>query len=129
MAAHFTVRAEPSRDLVRITLSGFFTRLEFDAFNEARAAEHARLTCGRNQHVTLGDLSGIKVQSQDMVSAFQSLLADPAFRSRKLAFVVHRSLARGQLMRALNGRSAKCFDNRIAAESWLFANDSEAAAA
>lgn len=129
MAAHFTVRAEPSRDLIRITLSGFFTRLEFDAFDQARATEHARLTCGRNQHVTLGDLSGIKVQSQDMVGAFQTLLADPTFRSRKLAFVVDRSLARSQLMRALNGRSARCFDNRIAAERWLFAHDTEVAAA
>lgn len=129
MAAHFTVRAEPSRDLIRITMSGFFTPDDIQAFYDARAAEHARLTCGPNQHVTLNDVSTMKVQAQDVVAAFQSLLADPAYRSRKLAFVVNRTLARSQLMRALNGRTAKCFENRVEAEQWLLAHDPEMAAA
>jgi len=129
MAAHFTVRAEPSRDLIRITMSGFFTPDDVEAFYAARAAEHARLTCGPNQHITLNDLSGMKVQAQDIVGTFQSLLADPAYRSRKLAFVVDRTLARSQLMRALNGRTAKCFEDRATAERWLFAHDPEMVAA
>jgi hypothetical protein len=129
MAAHFTVRAEPSRDLIRITMSGFFNPDDIQAFCDARAAEHARLTCGPNQHVTLNDLRAMKVQAQDVVAAFQNLLADPAYRSRKLAFIVDRTLARSQLMRALNGRTAKCFENRVDAEQWLFAHDSEMVAA
>ncbi|MGN6819408.1 MAG: hypothetical protein ACTHJR_12130 [Sphingomonas sp.] len=129
MAAHFTVRAEPSRDLIRITMSGFFTPDDIQAFYDARAAEHARLTCGPNQHITLNDLKGMKVQAQDIVATFQSLLADPAYRSRKLAFVVDRTLARSQLMRALNGRTAKCFEDRVTAERWLFAHDPEVVAA
>ena len=129
MAAHFTVRAEPSRDLIRITMSGFFSPDDIQAFRDARAVEHARLTCGPNQHVTLNDVSAMKVQAQDVVAAFQNLLADPAYRSRKLAFVVDRTLARSQLMRALKGRSAKCFENRVEAEQWLFAHDPEMVAA
>ncbi len=129
MAAHFTVRAEPSRDLIRITMSGFFAPDDIQAFFDARAAEHRRLTCGPNQHLTLNDLTGMKVQAQDVVGAFQSLLADPAYRSRKLAFVVDRTLARSQLMRALNGRDAKCFENRVTAEQWLFAHDPVSAVA
>lgn len=129
MAAHFTVRAEPSRDLIRITMSGFFSPDDIQAFYDARAIEHARLTCGPNQHVTLNDLTGMKVQAQDIVTTFQSLLADPAYRSRKLAFVVDRTLARSQLMRALNGRTAKCFEDRVTAERWLFAHDPEMVAA
>jgi len=129
MAAHFTVRAEPARDLIRITMSGFFTPADIEAFYQARAAEHARLTCGPNQHVTLNDLTGMKVQAQDIVSTFQSLLSDPAYRSRKLAFVVDRTLARSQLMRALNGRTAQCFEDRVIAERWLFAHDPEVVAA
>jgi hypothetical protein len=129
MAAQFTVRAEPSRDLIRITMSGFFSPDDIQAFCTARAAEHARLTCGPNQHVTLNDLRAMKVQAQDVVAAFQDLLADPAYRSRKLAFVVDRTLARSQLMRALNGRTAKCFEDRATAERWLFAHDSEMVAA
>jgi len=129
MAAQFTVRAEPSRDLIRITMSGFFSPDDIQAFCTARAAEHARLTCGPNQHVTLNDLRAMKVQAQDVVAAYQDLLADPAYRSRKLAFVVDRTLARSQLMRALNGRTARCFENRVEAEQWLFAHDSEMVAA
>ena len=129
MAAHFTVRAEPSRDLIRIKMSGFFMPADIQAFCDARAAEYARLTCGPNQHVTINDLTAMKVQSQDVVAAFQNLLADPAHRSRKLAFVVDRTLARSQLMRALNGRTAKCFEDRVEAEKWLLAHDPEMAAA
>jgi hypothetical protein len=129
MTAQFSVRAEPSRDLIRISMSGFFTPDDIRAFYEARAIEHRRLTCGPNQHLTLNDLSQMKVQSQDVVAAFQSLLGDPAYKSRKLAFVVDRTLARSQLMRALNGRDAKCFENRRDAETWLFAWDPEIVAA
>ena len=129
MAAHFTVRAEPSRDLVRITMSGFFTPADIQAFREVRAAEHARLSCGPNQHLTLTDVRQMKVQSQDIVCRFLLVIADPAYRSRKLAFVVDRTLARSQLMRALNGRSAKCFEDLVAAERWLLAHDTEMAAA
>jgi hypothetical protein len=110
-------------------MSGFFNPDDIQAFCDARAAEHGRLTCGPNQHVTLSDLRAMKVQAQDMVAAFQDLLADPAYRSRKLAFVIDRTLARSQLMRALNGRTAKCFENRAEAEQWLFAHDPQMAAA
>lgn len=123
MTAHFTVRAEPARDLIRISMSGFFTPADIDAFYRARAAEHARLTCGPNQHLTLNDLRDMKVQAQDAVAAFGDLLADPAWRSRKLAFVVDRTLARSQLMRALNGRDAKYFEDLADAEKWLLAHD------
>lgn len=123
MSAHFTVLAEPARDLIRIQMAGFFTRDDIRAFYAARETEHARLTCGPNQHLTLNDLTRMKVQSQDAVAAFQELLGDPAYKSRKLAFVVDRTLARSQLMRALNGRDAKCFEDKVEAEKWLFAFD------
>ena len=46
------------------------------AFRAARAVEHAKLTCGPNRHLTLNDVRGMKMQAQDVVAAFQSLLAD-----------------------------------------------------
>ncbi len=129
MSAHFTVRAEPARDLIRIVMAGFFTEADIAAFHAARGIEHARLTCGPNQHLTLNDLTGMKVQAQDIVAAFRSLLADPAHRSRRLAFVVSPTLARSQLMRALDGRAARCFEDIVTAERWLFAADVEVSAA
>ena len=123
MSAHFTVRADPAKDLVRIKLSGFFTETDICAFFEARAVEHARLTCGPNQHLTLTDLTEMKVQAQDVVGAFRNLLSDPAYRSRRLAFIVNKTLARSQLMRALDGRVARCFEDPVAAEYWVLSSD------
>jgi len=56
------------------------------------------------------------------------MLADPAYRSRRLAFVIGRTLARTQLQRALDRRTARCFDDSWAAEAWLFAGSDRAAA-
>jgi hypothetical protein len=129
MAAHFTVTADPARDLIRIRMSGFFTPADVEAFHAARAVEHAKLTCGPNRHLTLNDVTGMIVQAQDIVAAFQSLLADPAYRSRRLAFVVSRTLARSQLMRALDARTARCFEDAAQAEAWLLTAEDDAAAA
>ena len=129
MTAQFTVQAEPARDLIRISMAGFFTPDDIQAFYAARAAEHAKLTCGPNRHFTINDLRQMKVQSQEVVAGFMALLADPAYRSRRLAFVVSRTLARSQLMRALSGRDARCFEDAATAEKWLLAADPDSVAA
>lgn len=129
MTAHFTVCAEPARDLIRITLSGFFGADDLTAFRESMAAAHRDLSCGPHRHVTLVDVSAMKVQSQDMVAAFGGLLADSSFHSRRLAFVVDPTLLRAQVRRALDGRAAQWFATRAAAEAWLFASDPATVAA
>ena len=128
MQARFKVEADPSRDLIRIEMAGFFKQDDIEAFRSARRAAHARLTCGPNQHVTLNDLRDLNIQSQDTVAAFQALLASPAYRSRLLAFVVSPTLARSQLSRALNGRDARTFPTIAAAEEWLFSPQPDAIA-
>lgn len=128
MSADFTIDVEPERDLVRIRMSGFFTPEDIEAFLAARAGEHARLTCGPNQHLTLNDLREIKIQAQESVEIFRTMLADPAYRSRRLAFVIGKTLARTQLGRALDQRYARCFEDTATAEAWLFADRDRAAA-
>lgn len=120
MSARFHFEVDPARDLVRITMSGFYTARDIEAFLAARAAAHAKLECGHNQHLTLNDVRGMKIQSQDSVQAFQRMLADPAYRSRRLAFVVDQTLALFQLERALANRDARCFATVEQAEAWLF---------
>jgi hypothetical protein len=129
MTASFTVSADPARDLIRITLSGFFDAQELGALRDGMAAAHRNLTCGPNRHITLVDVSAMKVQSQDMVAAFGGLLADSSFHSRRLAFVIDPTLLRSQVRRALDGRDAQWFGTRMAAEAWLFASDPATAAA
>lgn len=125
MSASFNIIAERSRDLVRIQMAGLFTRADVDAFLKERQRAHAQLACGPNQHLTLNDLRNMKIQSQEGVAMFREMLADPAYRSRRLAFVASQTLARSQLMRALDGREARCFDNVEEAEAWLFAEEAE----
>lgn len=128
MPAEFTIDVEPARDLVRIRMGGFFTAEDIDTFLVARAEAHRRLVCAPNQHLTLNDLREMKIQSQDSVEAFRAMLADPAYRSRRLAFVIGATLARTQLERALDRRVARCFDDPWPAEAWLLSGKDRAAA-
>ncbi len=128
MSADFTIDVEPERDLVRIRMGGFFTAEDIDAFLAQRTTAHGQLTCGPNQHLTLNDLREIKIQAQESVEIFRTMLADPAYRSRRLAFVIGKTLARTQLGRALDQRYARCFEDVATAEAWLFADRDRAAA-
>ena len=102
--ASFTIELDPSRDLVRIRLSGFFSVDDVGRFQAELQLAHRRLGCGRGGGpLTINDISGMAIQSQDVVARWSAFLADPAHRSRRLAFVVGSTLARVQLQRAIGG--------------------------
>jgi len=123
MNAHFSFSIDRTHGLVRIAMGGLFGPADIAAFLEARREAHAALGLGPNQHMTLNDLREMKIQSQDAVALFQRMLADPAERSRRLAFVAPPTLARAQLMRAVQGRDCRCFDTPEEAEAWLTGAD------
>ena len=123
MDAHYTFEIDRSRSLVRIAMSGLFTLADIDGFLRDREKAHAELGCAPNRHLTLNDLRGMKIQHQEVVTAFRDMLAAPEQRSRRLAFVAGPTLAKSQLMRALSGRDARCFEDVASAEKWLFAAD------
>ena len=128
MSASFSFEIDRSRDLVRIRMAGLFTPADIAAFLDARRRAHAELGCGPNRHLTLNDVRQMKIQSQESVAAFRDMLSDPVYRSRRLAFVAAPTLARGQLLRALQNRDARCFETLEAAEAWLLAEDRSEAA-
>ena len=123
MSAHFSFEVDRPRNLVRIVMAGLFREDDVAAFLSARTEAHAKLYCGPNQHVTLNDVRDLKIQPQETVAAFREMLADPAYRSRRLAFVTASTLAAGQLMRALDGRPGQRFDDPEAALTWLLEPD------
>lgn len=125
MTATFSFDVEPERDLVRISMGGFFRPDDIADFVEARRVAHQALRCAPNAHLTINDLREMSIQSQDMVDAFQEMLAAPEYRSRRLAFVVGYTLARAQAIRALESRHARWFDDPVKAEVWLFAEDTD----
>jgi hypothetical protein len=129
MSANYSVQVDVVRSIVRITMSGFFAADDIGGFLAQRDAAHARLTCGPNDHCTITDVRDMKIQAQDIVGMFQDMLADPAYRSRRLAFVTAPTLARPQLLRAIGARGARVFDTVEAAEAWVLAAQDDAAVA
>jgi hypothetical protein len=129
MGGEFSFRVDRARSLVRITMSGLFTKADVASFLDARREAHSSLACGPNRHVTLNDLRALKIQPQEIVADFAAMLADPLYRSRRLAFVVGATLARAQLVRAIGGRPLHCFETVEEAEAWLLAEEEDAAAA
>jgi len=123
MKAEFSFEVDTERDLVRISMAGFFRQTDIAAFLEARRVAHQALTCAPNEHVTINDIRRMDIQSQDIVDAFQEMLAAPEYRSRRLAFVVANTLARSQAIRALESREARWFEDPAKAEAWLLAED------
>ncbi|KQN89780.1 hypothetical protein ASE95_16485 [Sphingomonas sp. Leaf231] len=121
MTPRMSFDVEPARDLVRITLTGFFTPDDVARFVAARDAAHAQLRCAPNAHATLVDMRAMQIQSQATVEAFQRVLGDPRMASRRLAFVVARSLARLQIKRAAAEREASFFTAIEDAEAWVLA--------
>lgn len=123
MKPNFAFEVEPDRNLVRIWLGGFFSPVDVAAFVKERDRAHQRLRCGPNQHVTLVDIREMAIQPQESVAAFQQMLSNPAVISRKLAFVITRSLARMQIKRAAASRDAAYFESVEDAERWLLSDD------
>ena len=119
MDAHFSVKIEPERCLVHIIMGGFFSNEDVSDFREELTERLYRLGCSPNDHVTLCDVSAMKIQTQDMVVVFSNVVGDPVFRSRKLAFVTGSTLARMQTRRLSNREGIAYFTDVDEARTWL----------
>jgi sulfite reductase beta subunit-like hemoprotein len=128
MDANFAFDVDPRRDLVRITMSGFFQPADIVRYERARELAFARLRCAPNRHLTLCDVSAMKIQTQDVVNEFARLVADPRFVSRRMAFVTGSSLARLQTRRVAERDTIAYFSDLAAAEAWLFGESASQAA-
>lgn len=128
MNATYAFDVNVPRSLVHITIGGFFEPEDIRQFVVGMGQAHERLRCPPNAHMCLVDIRSMKIQSQDSVAGFAAVLADPTFRSRRIAFVVATSLARSQLKRAAGSRGDNIFPTIDEAERWLFAEDVTAAA-
>jgi hypothetical protein len=127
MTPTFTITIEPERKLLRVTLGGFFDLQDVIALENEKRAALLRLGCAQNEHLSLIDVSGCKLQSQDVVQAFQSAIGDKRYMSKRIAFVTGSSLARMQVRRMLERKDAAFFETVEAAEAWLFEADAQAA--
>ena len=128
MNGNFSLDAEPARDLVRIRIGGFFGPDDLARLTEAWRMTRARLRCSGDEHLTLVDTRAALICSQEMVGHWSALAADPAFRSRRLAFLIAPTLVRQQVSRATTELTARSFANEAEAEAWLFSQEANEAA-
>lgn len=119
MDATFSITADIPRHMLCVTMAGFFTPDDIARFAVERDQAHRLLRCLPNQHVTLVDMRGMVIQAQDSVDRFQAILGNPAIKSRQIAFVVSRSLARMQIKRAAASSNAAYFMEMEEATAWL----------
>ncbi|HKR24400.1 MAG TPA: hypothetical protein VJS15_04015 [Allosphingosinicella sp.] len=124
MSDKFTFTLDRDRGLVRISMQGFYSLEDVAAFFDARRKAHSELGLPPNAHLTLNDLRGMSVQQQEVIQAFQTGLAVPEEKARKLAIVVDAAMARGQANRAINSPDTHYFTDVESAEAWLFEDES-----
>jgi len=123
MPAHYAFKADPKANLMTIIMSGFFQPSDISAFSGDLARAFESLPEANGQHVTLVDIRQMDIQSQDAVAGFQHLLQNSRFKSRRIAFVVAKTLARLQIKRAAEGREPAFFSDMDEARVWLLAKD------
>jgi len=122
MTANFSVQTDPERGLLIFELEGFFTVDAVASLAAERDAALAKLGTEPNRHVTLCDVSRCKIQPQEIVEAFRSMLIDPRVAAARLAIVTGSSLARMQVRRLVDRPNLAFFPSRRQAEVWLFAD-------
>ena len=122
MSCTFALSTDPNRDLIRVSVAGFFAVGDVADLGQALHRVHAELRSAPNCHVTLCDAARMHIQTQEGVAAFSDLVRQPFLRSRRLAFVVGTSLARSQTRRLgePDRDTIAYFDTVAAAEAWLF---------
>ncbi|WP_375392753.1 hypothetical protein [uncultured Sphingomonas sp.] len=121
MQASYDVSAQPERNLILITLAGFFRPDDLAGFDRVRRAALDRLRCGLNQHDTIVDVHDLRLQTQAMVEAFRDIIAAPETQARRLAIVTGDAAVRMQVRRVIERDAIRCFADIGAAEDWLAA--------
>jgi len=117
MDAQYEITPYIAQNMVRIKMRGFFGQQDVQGF--AAAYREALSNLQAPGHLTLVDITAMKIQAQDIVGGFAGLLASPDIRSRKLAFVCSSSLARLQAQRLTNREGVEFFEDAKDAETWL----------
>ena len=123
----YNIATEPSRRLVRITVSGLLHAADVEQlYREEHQAIHD-MDCPVGEHVVLVDLRDCPIQFQEVVSAFRANINGEG-QARKLAMVTGGSAARMQVRRILQRGGANQFETIAEAEEWLLEPEDREAA-
>lgn len=118
------VTADPARKLVIAHMSGFLALEEVEAFARDKDAAVKSMGLRSGEYLLLIDTAQAIIQPQEIVAAFQQLVAHSRYKARRIAVARRSSLTRLQTTRILSIRDdAAVFDSIEDAERWLFAGD------
>ena len=114
----FEVEADPEKNRVIVTLTGFATVDDVRRFEQDLQHAHDLMPKHRGAHQLLYDVSGAKIQSQDVVQALRDLAIQSPSKSA-FALVNASALAGRQLDRIFSGIDVHRSSDRREAETWL----------
>ncbi|MFB0872631.1 MULTISPECIES: hypothetical protein [unclassified Sphingobium] len=114
----FEVEADPERNRITVTLTGFATIDDVRRFEQDLQRAHDLLPQQRGPHQLLYDVSAAKIQSQDVVQALRDLAAQSPTKAA-FALVNASALAGRQLDRIFTGIDVRRSKDRHDAEIWL----------
>ena len=120
MNATFDIELDAERKLMRVSMGGFFQPEDVARYHAAVHRATAELGGLPSMQRMVCDISEMRIQTQETVTAFSQVMADPKYRHRRVAFVVSSTLARMQAQRVLGARQARIFATSAEAEAWLF---------
>lgn len=128
MPPEFEIVADPHRDMLRISLSGFLGLRDVAVFARRLRVVQVEVRCPPGAHVTLIDVRGCKIQPQPVARALARLIGGAGWRARRTAFVTGGSPASMQVRRLIGGvADMRLFADPVLAEAWLLAFRAEAA--
>ena len=128
MDGWFDIKLDRDDGMMRLTMGGFFEGDAIQRMGAAIVEAVATLGLPPNQHLTLCDITAMNIQTQDMVTMFAAMVANPATRSRRLAFVAAATLARYQAKRLTDRPDVAFFADTPTALDWLVDRRTAAAA-
>ncbi|KQN25103.1 hypothetical protein ASE86_02250 [Sphingomonas sp. Leaf33] len=119
------VVVDRSHALVNLTADGFVTDADIATGAAQLHAAIRSLGDRMGRHVTLYDLTGLRVASPAILDTFAVFFTDPAYRAiwaRRVAFVTASPLVTLQMERIRRDRpDMQVFAERAPAIAWLFA--------
>jgi hypothetical protein len=116
----YRIEVDAGRNLVRLTLNGFWQIETVRAFATDEQAAVASLSCGKGEHLVLADLSHFTIQSQEVVSMCKAFIDGATNTAKRLALVAGPGLARIQYKRVMGRDHMQLFQTVAKAEAWLF---------
>ncbi len=117
----YDVTADTARQLLTITLRGFWDMPTFEAFRAEFEKALRTLHHAGGCEVALVDGSEFAVQSQEVLEGFEQVMrANVPYLAKRTASVVPAALNRLQASRVAETLARRDFHSRADAEAWLF---------